>query len=167
MTSRAKPRFTSRRSNSQPTNQDNQSTDTVLQKWAGDQLSRTTWVNMMLKKAAQVFVWKQLVTSGTVPIQRSGQTAVFSANHGVEHFNGHNKGSWRTALLNALVNNSRFTPRAQRPRRSRMVDTHPDRHPPPQHRHRHRHAARWMPLASTRACTSAHQTQSRPRTSNF
>ena len=96
MTSRAKPRFTSRHSNSQPTNQDNQSTDTVLQKWAGDQLSRTTWVNMMLKKAAQVFVWKQLVTSGTVPIQRSGQTAVFSADHGVEHFNGHNKGSWRS-----------------------------------------------------------------------
>ena len=66
MTSRAKPRFTSRRSNSQPTNQDSQSTDTVIQKWAGDQLSRTTWFNVMLKKAAQVFEWKQLVTSGTV-----------------------------------------------------------------------------------------------------
>ena len=72
MTSRAKPRFTSRRSNSQPTNQDSQSTDTVIQKWAGDQLSRITWFNVMLKKAAQVFEWKQLVTSGTVPITKSG-----------------------------------------------------------------------------------------------
>ena len=64
MTSRAKPRFTSRRSRSQPTDQEASSTDTVIQKWAGDQLSRTTWFNVMLKKAAQVFEWKQLVTSG-------------------------------------------------------------------------------------------------------
>ena len=67
MTSRAKPRFTSRRSRSQPTDQEAAGTDTVIQKWAGDQLSRTTWFNVMLKKAAQVFEWKQLVTSGTVP----------------------------------------------------------------------------------------------------
>ena len=101
MTSRAKPRFTSRRSRSQPTDQETTGTDTVIQKWAGDQLSRTTWFNVMLKKAAQVFEWKQLVTSGTVPITKSGQTAVFSAEHGVEHFNGLNKGSWRSPSTRA------------------------------------------------------------------
>ena len=47
MTSRAKPRFTSRRSRSQPTDQETTGTDTVIQKWAGDQLSRTTWFNVM------------------------------------------------------------------------------------------------------------------------
>ena len=62
--------------------------------WGGDQVSRGAWFNAKLKNAADVYEYKTLCFFGTVSTTR-GKTAVFSAEHALNHLQKIGVGTWR------------------------------------------------------------------------
>ena len=79
-------------SNTRQTDSDKSILQSTAAEWGGDQVSRAAWFNTKLKHAADTFEFKTLCLYGTVPTSR-GKTAVFSAEHAMEHLQKVNIGS--------------------------------------------------------------------------
>ena len=66
----------------------------VPTKWNGDQLHRASWFNAKIKQAQNTFRFIQLVLYSTIPIPKSGATAVYNDEHACDHYFEQNVGSW-------------------------------------------------------------------------
>ena len=63
-------------------------------KWNGDQLHRASWFYAKVKEAKNTFRFIQLVMYSTVPVLKSGTTAVYNDEHACDHAYEQNVGTW-------------------------------------------------------------------------
>ena len=62
--------------------------------WNGAQLHRASWFNAKIKEAKNTYRFIQLVMYSTIPIPKSGATAVYNDEHACDHHFEQNVGSW-------------------------------------------------------------------------
>ena len=90
--------------------------------WNGAQLHRASWFNAKIKEAKNTYRFIQLVMYSTIPIPKSGATAVYNDEHACDHHFEQNVGSWaapckrrRTTATAASAAAASTTPGSLRP----------------------------------------------------